>query len=76
MQLWLILIVQIAKTYHLEGKFEPSEFANSTLAEIIDNITTYLEESSIQNSKIESETTHLSSYVSSFLWKYQSRINN
>ncbi|MEA5529052.1 SDR family NAD(P)-dependent oxidoreductase [Dolichospermum sp. UHCC 0684] len=60
------LMAEIAKTYHLEGKFEPSEFANSTLAEIIDNITTYLEESSIQNSKIESETTHLSSYISSF----------
>ena len=60
------LIAEIAKTYHLEGKFEPSEFANSTLAEIIENITSYLEESSIQNSTIKSETTHLSSYVSSF----------
>ncbi|MFM6221955.1 MAG: phosphopantetheine-binding protein, partial [Dolichospermum sp.] len=64
------LMAEIAKTYHLEGKFEPSEFANATLAEIIENVTSYLEESSIQNSKqnskIESETTHSSSYVSSF----------
>ena len=60
------LMAQIAKIYHLEGKFEPSEFANSTLGEISEAIISYLQKLSIQKPKVPSEPTISQSYVRSF----------
>ncbi|OBQ20050.1 SDR family NAD(P)-dependent oxidoreductase [Anabaena sp. AL93] len=60
------LMAEIAKIYHLEGKFEPSEFANSTLGEISEAIIFYLQKLSIQKPKVPSEPTISQSYVRSF----------
>jgi NADP-dependent 3-hydroxy acid dehydrogenase YdfG/acyl carrier protein/acyl-CoA thioesterase FadM len=60
------LMAEIAKIYHLEGKFEPSEFANSTLGEISEAIISYLQKLSIQKPKVPSEPTISQSYVRSF----------
>ena len=59
-------MAEIAKIYHLEGKFEPSEFANSTLGEISEAIIFYLQKLSIQKPKVPSEPTISQSYVRSF----------